>query len=579
MEIYTRIQKAITETVGEDILFSLDITSDKHHGDFATNAFFALCKKEGMSPRECAEKHVVELHEKVKDIVERIECAPQGFVNFYLSKESVYEINRKESIDIHTRYDNKKILVEHTSPNLFKPFHIGHLMNNTIGEFVARALSLSSSQIITLCFPSDISFGIAKALYVLQKDGGIKQDIFTEKEEEIVAYLGDCYVRGLALYTEHPELEHDIRALSFELYTAIDDKEVQKSDVYRLWKKVREINTHYFSSVLLSIGSKLGSPIFESDVSSRAFTLVQENTPSVFTESEGAIVYIPDEERKDINTAVFINNEGHPTYEAKDIALVEKKFTTYGDVDYSFTITDTEQIPHFNVTFAAAEKIDSKINSTWKERIEKSHHVPHGRMLFKGQKMSSRLGGVPLAIDVIALIEEEVRERAGEKIEHLSKEEEEKLTREIALSALRISVLRSKPGLAINFDPETSLSFLGDSGPYLLYTHARSFSLLEKGKERGYTHIFHQGFPVTECEKHLASFDIIMEDVVETLSPQKLVSYLFKVAQSFNAFYAQTHILTDNKEESEHYLAMVNRVRYVLNKGLYVLGIEAPEKM
>lgn len=575
MEIYTRIQKAITETVGEDILFSLDITSDKHHGDFATNAFFALCKKEGMSPRECAEKYVVELHEKVKDIVDRIECTPQGFVNFYLSKESVYEINRKESIDIHTRYDDTKILIEHTSPNLFKPFHIGHLMNNTIGEFVARALSLSSSHITTLCFPSDISFGIAKALYVLQKDGGIKQDIFTEKEEEIVTYLGECYVRGIALYTEHPELEKDIRALSFELYTAIDDKEAQKSDVYMLWKKVRDINTHYFETVVKSIGSALGSPIFESDVSSRAFTLVQENTPHVFTESEGAIVYIPGEERKDINTAVFINSEGHPTYEAKDIGLIEKKFTEYGDVDYSFTITDTEQIPHFNVTFAAVEKI----NGIWKERIEKSHHVPHGRMLFKGQKMSSRLGGVPLALDVIALIEEEVRERAGEKIEHLSKEEKEKLTREIALSALRISVLRSKPGLAINFDPEASLSFLGDSGPYLLYTHARSFSLLEKGKEKGYIPNFGDGLSVTECEKHLVSFDVIMEDVVETLSPQKLVSYLFKVAQSFNALYAQTHILTDNKEESEHYLAIVKRVRYVLNKGLYVLGIEAPEKM
>ncbi len=575
MEIYTRIHKAIQDIVGDDIIFSLDITSDKHHGDFATNAFFARAKKEGISPRECGEKYALTIHEKIKDIVDRIECAPQGFVNFFLSKKVIYEENKKENSDIHTEYTDKKILIEHTSPNLFKPFHIGHLMNNIVGESVGRLLSLSSSSVMALCFPSDISFGIAKALYVLQKDGGIEQDIFTEKEEEIVTYLGDCYVRGIALYKEHAELERDIRALSFELYTAVDDKEAQKSDVYMLWKKVREINTHYFSSVLLSIGSKLGAPIFESEVSSRGLVLVQENTPHVFTESEGVIVYIPDEERKDINTAVFINSEGHPTYEAKDIGLIEKKFTEYGDIDYSFTVTDNEQMPHFNVTFVAAEKI----NSTWKKRIEKSHHIPHGRMLFKGQKLSSRLGGVPLALDIIASIEEEVRERAGEKIAHLSDTEKEKITREIALSALRISVLRSKPGLAINFDPETSLSFEGDSGPYLLYTYARCFSLLEKGKKKGYKATFHDGFDISFLEREMAVYDVVLQDVVATLSPQKLVSYIFKIAQGCNSLYAQTQIISQHKEESEYHMATIQRVMYILKKSLYVLGIEVLDRM
>jgi arginyl-tRNA synthetase len=192
--------------------------------------------------------------------------------------------------------------------------------------------------------------------------------------------------------------------------------------------------------------------------------------------------------------------------------------------------------------------------------------------------MSSRLGGVPLALDVIGVVEEEVRERAGEKIVHLDDEEKKRLTREIALSALRIAVLRSKPGININFDPEKSLSFEGDSGPYLLYTHARCSSLLEKGKGKGYEPKFGNilSLPI---EHELASFELVLKDAVETLAPQKLVTYLFTVAQSFNSFYSSIQIITDNKEESEHNVAIVNRVKFVLKEGLYVLGISAPERM
>jgi len=220
----------------------------------------------------------------------------------------------------------------------------------------------------------------------------------------------------------------------------------------------------------------------------------------------------------------------------------------------------------------------SKLGGEWPSRVEKSLHVPHGRMLFKGQKMSSRLGGVPLALDVIGVVEEEVRERAGERTAHLSAEEKKKLEREIALSALRIAVLRSKPGININFDPETSLSFEGDSGPYLLYTHARCASLLEKGKEKGYEQKF-KDMPASDLERALLQYELELSGAVTDLAPQKLVTYLFEVAQLFNGFYSSTQIITDDKETSEHYLAIVKRLKAALKEGLWVLGIEAPERM
>jgi arginyl-tRNA synthetase len=198
-------------------------------------------------------------------------------------------------------------------------------------------------------------------------------------------------------------------------------------------------------------------------------------------------------------------------------------------------------------------------------------------MLFKGQKMSSRLGGVPVALDVIAAVEEEVREKSSDKIAHLSEEEKSKLVRDIALSALRIAVLRSKPGININFDPETSLSFEGDSGPYLMYTHARTSSLLDKG---GVENPEFGNFPVTVLEREMLHYEEVLKDVIETLSPQKLVSYLFTIAQSFNSYYASTQVLVEGDVAgNSHRLAIVKRVQHILKDGLYVLGCNAPERM
>ncbi|KKS27427.1 MAG: Arginine-tRNA ligase [Parcubacteria group bacterium GW2011_GWC1_42_11] len=556
--------------------------ADIAHGDYSTNAALAYAKVAGVSPRELAGKLVEKILETPSEEVKEIEIAGPGFINFRLTDEIIRKENSKEEISLKTSYSGKNILVEHSSPNLFKPFHIGHLMNNIVGEFTARAMQVGGAQVTTVAFPSDISLGIAKAIYVLQKDGGTSQQMFNdtiasgsfEDKTKVVNYLGECYTRGVTLAKENPEFESEIKEIAKNLYNEIESGELHNSVGYELWRKVQLINTEYFDTVLESIGSKLGKVIFESEVAKNGKEIVLENTPNVFTQSEGAYVYVPSEERKDLNTLVFVNSDGHPTYEAKDLGLIEKKFREYGEIDYSLFITDNEQTHHFKVVLDAA----GKISEEWKSRADRSIHIPHGRMLFKGQKMSSRLGGVPLALDVIGVVEEEVRERAGEKIAHLSDEEKKKLEREIALSALRIAVLRSKPGMNINFDPESSLSFEGDSGPYLLYTHARCSSLIEKGRKRGYNAKF-KDVPVTLLERELAHFEIVLADAVENIAPQKLVTYLFEVAQLFNSFYAENHILGEDKETSEHYLAIVKRLKEVLSQGLWVLGISAPDKM
>ncbi len=544
--------------------------ADGMHGDYATNIALVYGKKVGIAPRELAQKLVEKILETPSEDIKKVEIAGAGFINFFLTDEVIRSENKKEKSVFTTKYTGKKILVEHSSPNLFKPFHIGHLMNNIIGEFVVRAVTIGGGKVTTLSFPSDVSLGIAKAVYILLEDKKEGKDVFALSDEEKILTFGEAYRRGVAYFDEHPEEIFKAKEISNIIYDR-----VHSSEIRTFFEKVKEINNAYFIKIIKEFGSVINDIIYESEAGARGKEIVEVNTGEgkVFTKSEGAIVYIPDEARKDLHTQVFINSEGHPTYEAKDLGLVDLKFSKFAP-DLSYFITDTEQASHFRVVLDAALKLGGE----WKERVEKSLHIPHGRMLFKGQKMSSRLGGVPIALDVIAVVEEEVRERAGEKIAHLTAFEKKSLEREIALSALRVAVLRSKPGININFDPESSLSFEGDSGPYLLYTHARSASLLEKGKERGLMPLF-KNIPTTMLEKVLAQYELELAYGIEELAPQKLVTYLFEVAQLFNSFYAHTQILTDDKEISEHYLAIVKRMKAVLKEGLWVLGISAPERM
>lgn len=555
---------SLLEKAGLPQVFVVNRPDEITHGDYATNVAFVLAKRDGVSPKVCADGLVAGLQEELKDVVEKIEVAGPGFINFFVKDDIVRTENKREDIPLQTIYNGKKVIVEHSSPNLFKPFSIGHFMNNMTGEFIVRGMIRGGAEVTTLSFPSDISLGVAKAIYQIQKDGGLDNPIFKNSEEEIVKFLGSEYVVATSYFKENPGEEIIAKEITDKLYSK------ENSPEKILYEKTKDINISYFTHLLQGLGSHIDGFIYESEAGEVGKKIVEQHTPSVFTKSEGAVVYIPDESRKDINTSVFINSQGNPTYDAKDIGLLDIKFDRYNP-DYSFFVTDHEQIPHFKVVLDAA----MKINKEWNE---KSIHVPHGRMLFKGEKMSSRLGGVPLLIDVVATVEEEVRARSGDKIAHLSEDEKKELEREIALSALRISVLRSKPGININFDPEVSLSFDGDSGPYLLYTHARCASLLEKGSTQGVEPMFKDYIP-NVLERRLISFEQILTESIEEIAPQKLVAYLFLTAQLFNGFYAEVQIISDDKEKTAHNLAIVKRVKAVLKEGLYILGIEAPERM
>lgn len=559
-ELEQGIKKALREISLPEVVFSLEHPKDLSHGDYMTNVALIVGKQENKNPIEVADLILENLKGQNIKGLDKIEVAGPGFINFTLKREifikNLFDAQDPEWGNTEI-YKGKKILVEHSSPNLFKPFHIGHLMNNTIGEALYRLAKSSGAQATPISFPSDISLGVAKAIYILLENHG---EDFVPTD---VSILGDAYVEGVKRYKEAEEQQpcgsivYRVKEIADNLYVGKDSSE------WRLFQKCKDFNIKYFEETVAKLGSHFDSYIYEGEAGIDGKKIVLENTPKVFTESEGATVYTPDESKK-LHTAVFINSQGNPTYEAKDIGLLDLKFKRYNP-DISIIITDNQQTSHFQVVVDAA----GKIKPEWERD---SVHRSHGRMSFRGAKMSSRLGNTPLVEDILNAVVEEVKEKNPDIAEGSA--------RMISIASIKFAILRTQAGKDINFDPDTSLSFEGDSGPYLQYTAVRAGSLLEKGKALGIIPSIESPVNGTETlERLIARFLEVVSRAQTEWAPHYIVTYLSELAQEFNSWYGQGKIIDEDTPATTYRLSIVAATRQTLINGLWVLGIEVPEKM
>jgi arginyl-tRNA synthetase len=572
MIIVKKIQQSIKNALAEiGINYEGDIQlehpRDLSHGDFSTNIAMILAKSEGKNPQELANLIVEKITSKIR-IPMSIKIH-YGFINIKIKKsffaDEVKTILKFGDLYGHSdSWKGKKILVEHSSPNIFKPFHIGHMMNNTIGESIARLSISTGADVTMISYPSDVSLGIGKAVWQLL-DYGVDQIGTLETIDEKIKFLGKCYTDGTNAMKHRPEIEARIREITLDIYAKND------TEAYQVYCVGRDLNLEYFKNMTNRLGSIFDGYIFESQAGIVGKKIVIENTPNVYTESKGATIFEPSkidlENDKSLHTRVFINKDGNPTYEAKDTGLLKLKFDTYTP-DLSVFVTDHQQGPYFNVVATAA----GKINPDWKK---KTIHKTHGRMAFKGEKMSSRLGNTPIISDILELVNEEVYTRAEQRV--LTESEADI----ISIAALKYTILRTQAGKPINFDPEKSLSFEGDSGPYLQYTYARCRSILNKAKAMNLkvSTDLPEDWSTLDLERYLYRFPEIVELSFKELFPHHVVGFITEITQQFNSWYGQGKILDESNPQSGYKLAVVAATAQVIKNGLWILGIEAPEKM
>lgn len=558
------INKALKECFAiEGASFAVEHPKELSNGDYATNVVLIITKTLEIGTPEIAKQIVAFVKKNQPSEIADVSIAGAGFINFFLSKEFFNTeiktiLEKKDQWGKSEQYKGKHILVEHSSPNLFKTFHIGHVMNNAIGESIARlAKSSGAEKVTTISYPSDVSLGIAKAVFVLMKDGGLQKLDGLNGSAEQIEYLGDCYVQGTKIYEDEPETQVEIRAIADTIY-----KKEKNIPAYKIYEEAKERNIAYFKAITRTLGSSFDGLIYESEAGEDGKKIVLENIGNVFTESDSAVIY--EGERDGLHTRVFINKEGNPTYEAKDTGLIDLKFSRYNP-DTSIFITDHQQTEYFKVVLAAIRHIGAE----WNDRANKTVHRTHGRMTFNGQKMSSRLGGVPSAEGLLNTIKDELQKRS-DNIDPYDRQT-------IAIAALKFSILRAMAGKDINFDPETSLSFEGDSGPYLQYSTVRANSILAKAGHGVVETI--NDWQTTDLEKILIHFPEVVEHAIQEWSPHFIVTYLLELAQAFNSWYGNTKIIDDTDPTSPYKLALTTAFAQTMTNGLYLLGINVPQKM
>lgn len=556
--------------IKEDVDFDIFHPENLEHGDYSTNVALACSKNLRKNPKEFADKIVEIINKKSPKEVEKIEVK-NGFINFYLSKsffaKNLEEIlKQKENFGKNNLLSDRKIMVEYTQPNPFKPFHIGHLMSNTIGESISRLVEFSGAKIIRANYQGDVGPHVAKAIYVLLQDG-VPERKKTITEQAL--YIGECYVKGNDAYEGDEDTKKEIDEINKKIY---DRSDKMVNEIYDWGRKV---TLEAFEKIYEILGTNFDKYYFESEMAEIGKKIVEQNPKNIFEKSNGAIVFRAEKHDPKLHTRVFINSQGLPTYETKELGLTMTKFKTgffSKKLDLSIVTTAVEQAEYMKV-------VEKAIKIIYPEMGKKMKHITHGMMRLTSGKMSSRQGNVITGEDLLEDVQEEVFPKILER--NFTQEEKIAISRIVGVAALKYSILKQAIGGDIIFDFEKSISFEGNSGPYLQYSYARSRSILEKAKTE---EIYPDStlplkWESTEVEKLIYRFPEIVFRSTEEYAPHHVANYLIELSRAFNTFYGNTKIIDKNNETSPYKVALTESFSIVMKNGLYLLGIQAPEKM
>lgn len=533
------------------------------HGDYSTNVALVAAKTSGKSPREIAESLKAEIDKNLLEEIDRVEIAGPGFLNFYLSREffadSIGEIISSESFGRGDVLQGKKILFEYTDPNPFKPFHIGHLMSNAIGEALSRIAENMDAEVVRANYQGDVGLHVAKAIYGIMhtedREGQLKagNDVGGVSE-----WIGRCYAEGSNAYDSDSKIKMAVDEINRKIYDKSD------LEINKIYDFGREVTLQAFEGIYKKLGTKFDHYFFESDMVEIGLRIIREH-PEIFETSDGAVVFKGEKYDSTLHTRVFITGQGLPAYEAKELGLAVTKFERI-DPDLSITITAVEQKDYMRVVFEALRQIDSGL-------ADKMAHVTHGMMRFTEGKMSSRKGNVITGESLIEEVEEIVAEKIKDR--ELSEEERSGIRTGVAVGAIKYSILRQSPGKDIIFDREKSLSFEGDSGPYLQYALVRAKSILAKSDRSSTDHPTEE---VPLIEQLLYQLPEITTRAWQEKAPQIVVEYLTQLAGAFNRFYAEGLIISD-APDSPYKIAITKAFGIVMERGLALLGIPVLAKM
>jgi arginyl-tRNA synthetase len=566
---FLKINNILEEDI-EKIKFVVDINKDIDRGDLYTNFALVCSKILNQNPIVIAINLAEYLHQQLdKTIFKKVEAA-DAYVNFYLVDD--FKIDENKNI-FHKDFTGKKIAYEYTDPNPMKEFHIGHLMANTIGEAVSRIGELAGAEVKRYSYQGDTGRHLAVTMWGLRFMETPWPDAESISITDKVKFLGQAYVLGNKKLAEAKEKGEEELSIVMTEIEKMNQKIYDRTDeeVNIIYDQAREWSLQKFEELYEILGTKFDYYFFESVTGPVGLQIVKENmssSESIFEKGENDTVIFKGEDHG-LHTRVFINAKGIPTYESKEIGLAKMKYDLW-NFDKSIVITANEQNEVFKVTIKAVSLLMSDIGS-------KMYHIGHGMMKFVGEKMSSRTGKIIAGDELIEDMMNVSYEKMSER--ELTEEEKKNISRDVAVAAIKFSILKQNFRKDIVFDKEKALSLEGDSGPYIQYAVVRINSIVKKTE--GLEKVENKKEPSLEAQnlmRTLWRYEHVCYKAIDETAPQYIAQYLIDLASRFNSFYNKNKIIEDDKVHGE-LLDLCVKTREVLTHGLTVLGIRVVEKM
>jgi arginyl-tRNA synthetase len=526
-----------------------------HQGDLAFPCF-QLAKIYKSSPHTIAQKLSTGILPEVFDIVEQA----GGYVNIFFNKKTAaYNLlstilKENKNYGSHTFGENKTIVLDLSSPNIAKPFSMGHLRSTVIGSSIAAISEKCGFNTIKINYIGDWGTQFGKLICAYLKWG----DEETVKKNPIPELLS-LYVRF------HEEAEHN-PALNDEGRKWFKKLEEGDSQANELWVWFKDVSLKAFQKIYdllgVSFDSYNGEAFYNDKMERTIETLQQAN---LLEESEGAqVVRVGD----DLPPCLIKKSDGATLYATRDLSAAIYRKEKYA-FDQAFYVVGHEQSLHFD----QVKRVLNKMGHEWADSM---HHIPFGLILQNGKKMSTRKGRTVLLenvlIDAIQLAEENIKE----KNPHLTEVDE--VAKQVGVGAVIFHDLKNDKGNDVEFSLEQMLKFEGDTGPYVQYSAARIQTLLSKGKYNGQ---IPENMTVEEESWELImtlnDFPDIIQSAFERKEPSIISKYVLKLAHKFNHYYGSVKIL--NSKESEERMALCACILIVLKEGLRLLGIQTPQRM
>ena len=564
-EIISNAISNVTNISQYELKTYIEVPKESNNGDYAFPCF-RLAKELKKAPQMIA----TDIKEKIKideNQITNIEVAG-GYLNFFINKnvlvdEVLQEISKKEEYGKSEIGKGKNVVVDYSSPNIAKPFHIGHLRSTVIGGALYNIYKYLGYNTIGVNHLGDYGTQFGK-LIEGYKLWGKEYDI----EKKPIDELTKIYIRINEACKENEQVLENCRN---------NFKKLENGDPYcvEIWEKFRELSLKEFQVVYDLLGSKFDSwngEAFYSDKMPEVIDILEKTGKLI--ESQGAKII--DLEDKGINTPCIIEKtNGSTTYATRDLAAILYRARTY-DFDKAIYVTSYEQVLHFKQVFEVAKLLG--LDEKYTKGLE---HVPFGMVLLPTGKMSTREGNVVKLNDLL----NEAISRAKEIIEQKNPQLENKdeIAKKVGIGAVIFNDLSNNRVKDEIFEWDTILNFQGETGPYIQYTYVRTKSVLEKAGQVPDIKDVKSENLLDESSirilKLVYSFEDILKQVTDKNEPSILSRYLIDLAKAYSNFYNENKIIADEKDVQNARVYLTYVVGKVLKAGANLLGIEMPEKM